>query len=331
MAVMMLPGCAGSRRRAGEPIQPAGFNLFTPEQDIQLGREAATQVRRELPVVRDSALQGYIERVGGRLASQPGAAKFPYEFGLINDRSINAFALPGGPVFINTGLITSADNEAQLAGVMAHEIAHVALRHGTAQASRSQAIQLPAAIAGGLVGGGGSLLGQLAQLGIGLGAQSVLLSYSREAELEADALGARIMHSAGYNPLEMARFFEKLEAEGGSRAPQFLSSHPSPGNRLQQVQAEIRQLPQREYQTNISGDFKRMQQRAQQLPAPPRQSSQLLLVPVVSSVKLEKTSVEPPYAMPIQSPAISTPAAGPHRFSGLRGAQAGRAAAASAA
>lgn len=177
-------------------------------------------------------------------------------------------------MFVNTGTVANADNEAQLAGVMAHEMAHVILRHGTNQVSKANLLQIPAALAGAVVGSG-SMLGQLAQLGIGLGFNSVLLKYSRDAESQADALGARIMSAAGYNPLEMARFFEKLQGEGGSRAPQFLSDHPNPGNRQQAIQAEIRTLPQRNYGYQ-TGEFERAKSEIQRLPkAAPNTRSRL--------------------------------------------------------
>ena len=138
-----------------------------------------------MPVVSDGQLQNYVERIGRKLVATGMAGDYPYSFKVVNDPSINAFALPGGPTFVNTGLLKSADNEAQVAGVMAHEISHVALRHGTNQASKANLIQLPAMLAGAVVGNG-SMLGQLAQLGIGLGANSVLLKYSRNAESDAE-------------------------------------------------------------------------------------------------------------------------------------------------
>ena len=235
-----------------------GWNLFSKEQDVQLGREAANQVEQQMPVVRDRTLTDFVTRIGQRLASTPEADRYPYTFKVINDQSINAFALPGGPTYVHTGLIRAADNEAQVAGVMAHEIAHVALRHGTHQASKANLIQLPAMLAGAVMGGGGSMLGQLAQLGIGLGANSVLLKFSRDAERDADILGARMMAHAGYNPIEMARFFEKLEAQGGGRGPQFLSDHPNPGNRMRVIQEEIRYMPQSQYaaQTGMFNEVK---------------------------------------------------------------------------
>jgi len=242
-----------------------GFNLFSKDQDVQLGREAAAQVEQQMQVVRDPRVQDYIRRIGQKLASQPQAGGFPYSFEVVNDPSINAFALPGGPTFVNTGLIAAADNEAQLAGVMAHEISHVALRHGTNQASKAQLLQIPAAIMG--ASAGGSLLGQLTQVGIGLGFNSVLLKFSRSAESQADLNGAQIMAGAGYNPVEMARFFEKLEAQGGHAGPQFLSDHPNPGNRRKAIEDEIRYFPQRNYSQD-SGEFRQIQQIVRQTGPP---------------------------------------------------------------
>jgi predicted Zn-dependent protease len=232
-----------------------GFNLFSKEQDIQLGREAAAQVESQMRVVRDPQITAYVQQMGRRLIAHPQADRYPYSFKVIDDPSINAFALPGGATYVHTGLLRAADNEAQLAGVMAHEIAHVALRHGTNQASKANLIQLPAMLAGAIAGGSGSILGQLAQLGIGLGANSVLLKFSRGAESDADLLGAKLMAEAGYNPLEMARFFEKLEAQGGRTAPQFLSSHPNPGNRRKAIEQEVQTFARRSYSEGASSEL----------------------------------------------------------------------------
>src|SRR5438552_15081693 len=206
---LVVPAIA---RKPGEPIKP-GFNLFSKQQDVQLGQQAAAEVRKQYQVVPNQELQDYVRRVGERLAATPDAREsgFPFTFTLVNDKSINAFALPGGPTFVHTGLILAADNEAQVAGVLAHEISHVILRHGTNQASKANLIQIPALLAGAVTGS--DLLAQLTNLG----AVGFLLKFSRTAESEADALGTRIMNEAGYNPVEMARFFEKLQAEGGSR------------------------------------------------------------------------------------------------------------------
>jgi hypothetical protein len=251
------------KRRDPKP----GFNLFKVEQDIQLGKEAKAEIEKQMQVVRDPEINDFIQSIGTKLMAQPEAGKYPYTFQVVNDKSINAFALPGGPTFIHTGLIASADNEAQIAGVVAHEIAHVALRHGTNQASKANLIQLPAMLAGALAGRG--MLGQLAQLGIGLGANSVLLKYSRTAESDADLVGARMMAGAGYNPIEMARFFEKLEGEAGSRGLQFFSDHPNPGNRMKAIEADIRYLPKKQYVTD-TGRLGRVKSAVSKLPEPPK-------------------------------------------------------------
>ncbi len=245
-----------------------GFNLFSKEQDIQLGKEAAAQVEKEYEVIRDPWLQNYISALGAKLSRSRHAGDFPYTFKVVADESINAFALPGGPMFINTGLIKAAENEAQLAGVMAHEISHVALRHGTNQASKANLIQLPAALAGHV--GGGSMMGSLAQVGVGLGANSALMKFSRNAESQADCNGALMMGDAGFNPVEMARFFEKLEAEAGkqSRMASFFSSHPSPGNRVTAVEDLVRLLPQKNYTDGDTAAFKRAQAIVDRLPPP---------------------------------------------------------------
>ena len=228
---------------AQEPkhFQP-GFNLFSKEQDIQLGQENAAQVRKQMPMVTDPFLRD---------------SGFPFTFEVVADPSINAFALPGGPMFINTGLLKAVDNEARLAGVMGHEMSHVILRHGTNQASKAEFIQLPAVLAAQMTGS--SMAGKLAQMGIGLGANSVLLKFSRTDESQADITGSHIMAEAGYNPIEMARFFEKLSAKGGQGVPQFFSDHPNPDNRQQAIEQEVRALPKQNYGYE-TGQFQRMKE-----------------------------------------------------------------------
>ena len=206
-------------------------------------------MQQQYEVVQDQEIQDYIDRIGKTLGGQPQAGKFPYTFQVVKDDSINAFALPGGPTFVHTGLIKAADNEPQLVGVMAHEISHCALRHGTNQASKANMLQIPAALAA-AVAGKGSLLGQLEQAGIGFIGNSVLLKFSRGAESEADLNGAQMMAAAGYNPIEMARFFEKLQAQGGSRTLQFFSSHPDPGNRMKAIESQLKEMPQKSYTAN---------------------------------------------------------------------------------
>lgn len=270
LTASVLAGALFAQIREPKP----GLNLFSKAQDIQLGKESAAQVEKEYEVVRDPALQRYVDNVGAKLTKSKRASDFPYTFKVVSDDSINAFALPGGPMFIHTGLIKAAENEAQLAGVMSHEISHVALRHGTNQASKANLIQLPAILGSQLAGKG--LVGSLAQLGIGLGANSVLLNFSRTAESQADTNGALIMADAGYNPMEMARFFEKLEAETGKRSAvaQFFSSHPNPGNRVKSVEALIQQMPQQQFTTGDAPAFRRAREIVSRLPPPKKKPQQ---------------------------------------------------------
>jgi len=237
-------------------FQP-GFNLFSKQQDVQLGQESAAQVRKQMTVIQDPVLTDYVNRVGKRLTSSQEAQEsgFPFTFEVVADPSINAFALPGGPMFINTGLLRAVDNEAQLAGVMGHEMSHVILRHGTNQASKAKFIELPAVFAA-QIAGNGTLVGQLTQMGIGLGANSVLLKFSRTAESQADLMGSHLMSEGGYDPMEMARFFNKLNAQG-SHGLQFMSDHPNPDNRERAIKDEAAALPQKRY-GGETGDFKKM-------------------------------------------------------------------------
>ena len=237
-------------------IQP-GFNQYTPEQDIEIGQHAVQEVNRTMPVLPEShELTRYIQGLGQQLASRaPGENKWPFSFHVVNVKEINAFALPGGPIYVNVGTIQAADDEGQLAGVMAHEISHVILRHSTQQASKASLAQLPLAVLG--VAVGQSATGQIAQIGGTLATQGLLLKYSRDAETEADLLGSQIMYDAGYNPYSMVEFFAKLEKEGGPGAPQFLSDHPNPGNRVENVRQAINKYPKKNYRRD-SADFERV-------------------------------------------------------------------------
>ena len=251
-----------------------GFNLFSKEQDVQLGQENAAQVRKQMPIVNDPFLTEYVNRVGKKLAASQEAKEsgFPFSFEVVADPSINAFAQPGGPMFINTGLLKAVDNEAQLAGVMGHEMSHVILRHGTNQASKQNLIKLPALLGSQMAGG--SMVGQLAQMGIGLGANSVLLKFSRTAESQADLMGSHLMAEAGYDPVQMARFFQKLNSEGGSRPLQFLSDHPNPDNRERAIEQEVSRMPQQRYGYQ-SGEFQKMKKAVATIKEPaPKQPQQ---------------------------------------------------------
>ncbi len=266
LAALAAPAALAQAKKRNLP-RP-GFNLFSKEQDIELGREFAKQIEQQVVIVNNQELTDYVNRIGQRLVDKGELEKYPFFFKVVQEESINAFALPGGPMYVHTGLIRAAENEAQLAGVLAHELSHVVLRHGTNQASRARFAQLGALLAGAAIGGG-SLAGQLAQLGIGLGANSVLLKYSRSAESDADLLGAYTMAKAGYNPVEMARFFERLEAERKGKTPKlveiFTASHPNPGNRVRAIESQLPYMPRGPYNAS-EGDLKRMQSIIERLP-----------------------------------------------------------------
>src|SRR6266404_1949349 len=217
-------------------------NKFKTADDLKLGRQAAAEAEQQFPLLRDSEVTAYVERVGQRLvASIPPEfqhSEFRYYFKVLNASDINAFALPGGPMYVNRGMIEAARTEGEMAGVMAHELSHVALRHGTAQATKAQKYAVGAGIAG-ILGTilAGPAAGQLAQLPIG----AYFLKYSREYETEADLLGARIMANAGYDPRDLANMFRTIEAQGGGGGG-FLSDHPSPANRYARINQEAQYL-----------------------------------------------------------------------------------------
>jgi hypothetical protein len=221
-------------------------NKYKPAEDVKLGQEAAAEARKELPLFVDERVDPYVDEVGTRLVaaipSEYQHQEFKYTFDVINQKEINAFALPGGPMFLNRGMISSAKTEAEMAGVMAHEISHVALRHGTAQVSKSfwpSIVGAAGQIGGAIIGGVG---GDLATLGSQIGATAWATKYSREYETQADILGAQILARAGYEPREMANMFKTIEAEGGSGGITWLSSHPNPSNRYARITQEAEAL-----------------------------------------------------------------------------------------
>src|SRR5690242_4850293 len=238
LLLILTPAAVAQRT----PLRP-GWNLFSPQQDIQVGKQAAADAQRQLPMCNDPKVDAYLTKLGMKLVAKlpTRGVTYPWEFHCVNDKSINAFALPGGYVFVNRGAIEAADNESQLAAVMGHELSHVTLRHGTAQATKAQFAQGAAGIFGGIFGGstGGALLTQ----GVALGAGGLMLRYSRSDETQADVSGTQVLYDTGYDPRAMSQFFEKLEAESkGKNPPQFLSDHPNPGNRVERVNEEIEKL-----------------------------------------------------------------------------------------
>ena len=238
LSLLAVPEAAAQRTA----LKP-GWNKFSPQEDINLGKRAAGDAEKHLPLCNAPKVDAYLTQLGTRLAQKlpTGGVQYPFEFHCVNDKAINAFALPGGYVFVSRGAMEVSDNEAQLAGVMAHELSHVALRHGTNQATKAMLAETGLGIFGAVFGDttGGALLTQLGSFTAG----GVLLRYSRTAESQADVMGTQVLYDAGYDPRAMAQFFEKLEAETkGKNPPEFFSDHPNPEHRVERVDEEVEKL-----------------------------------------------------------------------------------------
>ena len=226
-------------------------NKYTPEQDVQLGREAAAEVLQKYPIIKDEKIAQYLTTLGDRLVKaapeELNKSVYQYSFTPVNLKEINAFALPGGPMFVNRGMFEAAATEGEVAGVMAHELSHVLLRHGTANASKAQNPwlqlgQIAGQVGGAMVGGQyGQYIAQGSQFGLG----TLLLRYSRDFEKQADIMGAQIMARAGYDPRDLAHMFQTIEntykGSGGDQ-PQWMSDHPNPGNRTVYINQEADML-----------------------------------------------------------------------------------------
>lgn len=238
MLALSLAGIADAQTK----INP-GWNLFSPQDDVQIGQQSAVEAERQLPILRDSNVDAYISRIGQRLAANAGGPQFQYRFRVVNASDINAFALPGGYIYLNRGVIDNARNEGEVAGVIAHEVAHVALRHGTHQASKAYAAQAGLQILGGLLGGkiGGNTAQILNTVG-GIGLNALFLKYSRELETQADIRGAQILAASGYTPADMVSFFRTLESVDQSKKTTWLSDHPAPPDRIARIEKERQML-----------------------------------------------------------------------------------------
>ncbi len=233
-----------------------GVNLYSLEKEMALGKQAAQEVERSSKLVTDPVVTEYVNRVGQNLVRNSDA-KVPFTIKVIDSDEINAFALPGGFFYVNSGLILRADEEAELAGVMAHEIAHVAARHGTKDATKGELVQLAAIplMILGPVGWAGYGLYQGLNLAIPIG----FLKFSRDHEREADYLGLQYMYKAGYDPNAFVSFFEKLEAEERRHPgsiPKIFSTHPPTPDRVQAAQEEITTiLPARDEYVVTTSEF----------------------------------------------------------------------------
>lgn len=244
-------------------------NKYSVQDDVKLGDDAARQVQQQFPLINDADAGAYLERVGQRLVSaippQFQQPAFNYRFQWVNASDLNAFALPGGPMFVNRGMLESAHNEGELAGVMAHELSHVVLRHATAQQTKNTSAGSTLRNLG-LILGGAVLGGQAgAQLGA-VFAQGFALKYSREYESQADVLGAQMMADAGYDPRDLANVFQTIASQSRGGNPEWLSSHPDPGNRYQKINQEAQFLRVSANPIKITRDFERIQARFRSMP-----------------------------------------------------------------
>lgn len=238
IVIGMLSGCAVNM------ADIHGFNVISIEQEKELGTKFAAEIEKQYPVYNDAEAQKYIDRLGRRLLTGAREVSFDYVFKVVKDDSVNAFAIPGGRLYVHTGLLKAAQSETEVAAVMAHEISHAVARHGTRQMTQQYGYSLVLSL---VLGQNPNMLTQLAGELFG---KAGMMSYSREYENQADFLGVETMSKAGYNPQGMVSFFQKLDAmskQNSSSLAKFFSSHPLTSERIQRVQAEIGKLPPRSY------------------------------------------------------------------------------------
>ncbi len=252
---------SGGGTRAALPQASAGFNLFSPEQDIQLGEASAEEIMRQVVVLRDKRTEAYVQRLGERVAAAAPGYKFPYKFIVVASPEVNAFALPGGYVFVNEGAIKAARTEGELAGVLAHEIAHVSLRHGTTQASRAYLARSALSVIDTVAAIGQGDFWRVAATAGGASVNRFFLRSNREAELQADAEGARLLAEAGFDPRDMADFFERLNEREGEREESAASDHPDPASRVEAIGQVVAALGQPLTHTRDSQEFRRIKSR----------------------------------------------------------------------
>jgi hypothetical protein len=242
LTLVFLLAFAAAVAEAQTKIKP-GFNLFSPQDDVQVGLQSAQAAEQQLPILNDPVVNNYVNRIGQRLAANAGGPQFQYRFRVVNQSDINAFALPGGFIYVNRGVLDNARNEGEVAGVLAHEISHVALRHGTHQASKAYLAQAGISILGGILGGHiGAGTAQIINAVGGIGLNALFLKYSRDLETQADVRGVQILAASGYSPVDMVDFFRTLERVDPSKKTNWLSDHPAPPDRIARIEREEQML-----------------------------------------------------------------------------------------
>jgi predicted Zn-dependent protease len=241
------------------------LNLISVNDEVAIGRKAQQQVRRQVPELRDATVNRYIDNLGRRIVGTADGPRYPYSFDVANYREVNAFALPGGPVWVHRGLIDAARSESQLVGVLAHEVAHIANRHAAEQITKGTFANVGLGLLAALLGDGtGS---QIAQLSAGLAAQATMMKFSRDDEREADLKALQYMKRAGYDPRGMVEFLQVLRAQQGrdpGSVQTFFSSHPAPADRVRRLQEEANRLAGGR---RDSQEFQTIQRRLDRLPA----------------------------------------------------------------
>ena len=245
-------------------VTAGAIQLVSVADEIAIGRQAQAKVKQETPQPKDAAVQAYVARLGRQLAAHAKGERYPYSFSVADYREINAFALPGGPVWVNRGAMQAASTESQLAGVLAHEIAHISQRHAAQQLSKAMVTNLGLGLLGALLGNaGGSGAANIAARYVASGA---FLKFSRDDEQEADRIGVGIMARAGWDPHGMIDLMESIRAQekrDPSSVEIFFSNHPSPKDRVARL---TRVVPQRRTGKRDSADFQSIRARLRKLP-----------------------------------------------------------------
>lgn len=273
--VAFVIGCAKPVTYHGREVA-GGFNLLSIEDEISLGKEAASEIDAAVPLIYDNDISGYIQEIGERLVKASYRQNFPkynYKFKVINEDVINAFALPGGYIYIYRGLLEQAENESELAGVLAHEIGHVIGRHGAKIWSKMIILSGIAIIATESIPEKNRKWKQIAQIGGGFALIFTQLKYSRDAEREADFISVNLMVEGGYHPEGMITLFQKfakMEKAKPSLFQTFFSSHPTPQERIENTENEINKIPSNNNLIITTSNFSKMKERLSSMPAPPK-------------------------------------------------------------
>lgn len=244
------------------------LNIVSEPQELQMGAQFADQLQQELTFIEDPEVVGYIDALGQSIARVSQRNNIPYTFRVVNTDEVNAFAVPGGYLYVNRGLIEAADTESELAGVLGHEIGHVVGRHSARQMTQQYGL---AAIAGLILGDNP---GMVAQVAAQIAATGAITSYSRGMESEADEHGVQELYDAGIDPAGLATFFDKLVemrgGAGGSKLEQFFSTHPDPGARASAVRAQIAALPAKPGLRKDSPKFQAIKAKVKKMPPAPK-------------------------------------------------------------